>query len=368
MWKNPIMRFRPPAMLGGLVALLAAAPVLAQEPPGHRIVPTNHAVLTGYGTVQYGYGTQGEHENAFMTRVNPIFLYQFQDRVLFETEFEFALAEGVTETGLEYGQVDFILNDNIVLVGGKMLLPFGVFGPRIHPTWISRFATTPPIIGHEAGPFGEPILPVLSDVGVMARGVVTAGPADLALSAYVTQGPAQEEMTGMGSEPGIHFPASSEDNNRNKMVGGRLDLVLPPWAELNLSALRAAYDTSGALHFTGYNPAGELHIANTELRGEYLHTRQQVREMAGIETIVRQGFYAQAAYRWNVWEPVVRWTQMFDTKKAGTLMDEGKAQLGIGLDYWFSPAIALMAAYEVNREKGMEVPNDRLVIHFAFGF
>lgn len=365
-----MFRFTAPAGAATLaiLALAAITPAGAQT-PGQRIVPTNHAVLTGYGTIQYGYGTQGEHANAFMTRVNPIFLYQFQDRVLFESEFEFELSDGVTETGLEYGQVDFMLNDNITLVGGKMLLPFGVFGPRLHPTWINRFPTMPPIIGHETTVFGEAISPVLADIGVMVRGVMPVGRANLALSAYLTQGPQEEEMmAGGGGEPEVHFPASSEDNNKNKMIGGRFDLGLPPWAELNLSAFRAEYDTASVLDFTGLNAAGELHFSNLEIRGEYVQTRQQILETAGIESIVRQGFYAQAAYRWRVWEPVVRWTQAFDTKQEGAVTDVGKRQLGIGLDYWFSPSIAVMAGWEVNREKGTEIPNDRLLIHFAYGF
>jgi hypothetical protein len=42
--------------------------------------------------------------------------------------------------------------------------------------------------------------------------------------------------------------------------------------------------------------------------------------------------------------------------------------MGVGLDYWFAPSIALMAAYEINREQGIELDNDRFIIHFAFGF
>ena len=43
-------------------------------------------------------------------------------------------------------------------------------------------------------------------------------------------------------------------------------------------------------------------------------------------------------------------------------------QAGFGLDYWFSPSIALMAGYEVNREDGLEIDNDRVIVHIAFGF
>ncbi len=77
-----------------------------------------------------------------------MFLFQFMDRVLFEVELEFELTGGVTETGLEYAQLDFLLNDNITLTGGKFLVPFGVFGERLHPTWINKFPTSPPLYGH----------------------------------------------------------------------------------------------------------------------------------------------------------------------------------------------------------------------------
>ncbi len=59
---------------------------------------------------------------------------------------------------------------------------------------------------------------------------------------------------------------------------------------------------------------------------------------------------------------------MFDTKLDGQVQEEGAWQAGIGLDYWFSPSIALMAGYEVNREDGPELDNDRFVFHIAYGF
>ena len=64
----------------------------------------------------------------------------------------------------------------------------------------------------------------------------------------------------------------------------------------------------------------------------------------------------------------MRWTQLFDTKLDGVVQDEGATQAAFGIDYWISPSIAVMAGYEINREKGPEVDNDRLVAHLAFGF
>jgi hypothetical protein len=50
------------------------------------------------------------------------------------------------------------------------------------------------------------------------------------------------------------------------------------------------------------------------------------------------------------------------------LEEEGAWQAGLGLDYWFNPSIAVMGAYEINREDGPELDNDRFVVHVAFGF
>ncbi len=347
------------------IALLTATSLRAQEP---RVVPTNQTTITGYGTVGYGLQVQGDHENAFTSAFNPIFLFQFQDRILFEAEFEFELEGGVTETGLEYAQLDYLLSDNITLVAGKFLLPFGVFGERLHPTWINKFPTAPPIYGHHVAAFGvDPVLPILADIGFMARGTITPGPWNLSLNAYVTQGP-DVEPGGDPAEPELGFPASSEDNNTNKMFGGRLDILLPPWFEVNASLINGDYDANNVLDFTGYNVAAEFRYRSLELRGEYVQTRTEIELPSGFPTIRRHGFYAQAAYRVGLIEPVVRWTQVLDATQDGVMLEDGAWQLGLGFDYWFNPSIALMAGYELNREDGPEIDNDRLIAHIAFGF
>ena len=354
--------------MGLFLAVGAAGTQLhAQDVVGERVFPSNQVVITGYGTVGYAIETQGVNENAFNSSISPIFLFQFQDRILFEVEFEFELKEGITETGLEYAQLDYIANDNLTFVGGKFLLPFGVFGERLHPTWINKFATMPPIFGHHVSSFGaSPLLPIMSDVGVMARGVLASGSAQLGLNVYVVQGPAADDLT--AATPELEFPASSGDNNTGKAFGGRLDFALRPWIELNASFLNGDYDDQNVLDLTAWNLAGEFHLRNFEIRGEYVQTRQEVERLTGFPSLVRDGFYAQVAYRIGSWEPVVRWTQVFDSELGGVLEDQGAWQFGLGLDYWFNPSIAFMSAYEINREDGPELDNDRLVVHLAFGF
>lgn len=349
-----------------MACAFVAVPFTAQA-QANRMVPTNEVVLTGYGTVGYLLDTQGENANRFTASISPVFLFQFQDRVLFEAEFEFSLQEGITETGLEYAQLDYIVNDNIVLVAGKFLAPFGVFSERLHPTWINKFASSPPIFGHHVAAFGvAPLMPILADVGVMARGAFTPGNFQVGINVYVTQGPIAE---GTDPIPEVEFPASSSDNNVNKMVGGRIDVGLLPTGQISFSYLNGDYDDVGVLDFTAWNIAGEYRINGVEFRGEVVQTRQEIEIFTGFPTFVRSGFYAQAAYRIRRWEPVLRWTQIFDSKLDGVSQDgTGAKQIGLGLDYWIGPSIAVMGAYEINTENGVELDNDRFLVHVAFGF
>lgn len=371
-------RCRIAAPLAALT-LVASAVALAgqddEDPPSRRVVPTNAFLVTGYGTVGYAARPEGDNENEFTASFSPILLFQFQDRILFEAEFEFELQEGVTETGLEYAQLDYVATDNLTFTAGKFLVPFGVFGERLHPTWINKFPSAPPLYGHHVAQFGaDPLLPILSDIGVMGRATMAPGPWQLSLNGYVTQGPAvegeiAEPVPGEEFEaPEFEFPASSSDNNTGKMPGVRLDVALPPWFEVNGSFLNGDYDSEGILDFTGWNLAAEVRYAGFEARGEYMQVRQEIETTTGFPTLRRHGFYAQASYRVGPWEPVLRWTQVFDDRLDGELAGEGAWQAGFGLDYWFSPSVAVMGGFELNREDGIELENDRFLVHVAFGY
>lgn len=369
------MIIRPLRLLAVAAVLVTAAPVavLAQDGAGSSIIPSHSVVITGYGTVGF-LGRPGDNAepNTFSASFSPIFLYQFLDRIMFESELEFSLADGITETGLEYAQLDVIAGDHVVFIGGKFLVPFGVFSDRVHPTWINKFATPPPIYGHHTSEFGaEPILPIMSDLGVMAKATVTPGPWQLTLNGYVTQGPSIE-----GGHEDEEFPfhefgflGSTGDTNDNKMVGGRLDIALPPWAEVNVSVLNADYDVNNVLDLTAWNVAAEVRHRGWEARGEYIETRQEFETADGFPQLRRSGLYSQVSYRMGQWEPVFRFTKTFNEELDGEVEDGSAAwQTGLGLDYWFGPSVAVMAAFEINREEGIEFDNDRFVIHMAFGY
>jgi hypothetical protein len=389
-WADALVAFALAVLLG------AAAPMHAQEMFPDRILPTNAVVISGYATVGQSYRPAGGKPSAFETGVSPVFLFQFQDKLLFEAELEFGLEDGVTETNLEYAQADIMVSDRITLIAGKFLVPFGVFGERIHPSWINKMATMPPIYGHGETGFGAaPLMAVPKDVGVMARAALSAGRLQIGLNAYMTNGyqveaehdeaggeadhdeenPAQLRFSQSedGDEdhevPEIELIGTSGDVTNNKMVGGRLDVFLPPIFEVNISTFTGKYDENDELDMVGFNVAGELRQGAFEARGEFLATWQEFESPDdGIVQLKRSGFYSQLTYRVGPWQPVFRFTKIFDDEIANETEISAASQTAFGLDYWITPSVAVMTSYEFNREAALDLDNDRLNIHLAFGF
>lgn len=331
-----------------------------------------------------------ETPNDFVASLNPLLLFQISDRFLFEAEVEFELEEGVTETGLEYAQIDYTLTNNTKIVAGKFLLPFNIFSERLHPTWIHKFASPPPLYGHGVGTGPTaPLLPILTDVGVQLRGTWDIGEfAYLTSAAFVTQGPTietEEHGEEAGPEEGhegelagqelieipeVVFGENFEDANENKMVGGRVGMGLAPYIEVNLSAMSGDYDDEGELRFSAYGAHLELRYRGLESHTEWIRTEQKVPDHENqmeTHTLVRNGYFTHASYRIRNWEPIVGWGQLFDGDLQGETVIESGEQLAVGVAYWFTPALVGKVEYLANLEDA-EVDNDHLTFQWAFGF
>jgi hypothetical protein len=146
---------------------------------------------------------------------NPLFIYKQSDRLLFESELEFELINGETELGLEYVNISYLLTKNITFRAGKILLPFGIFVPNLHPAWINKFPSGPLGAGHGG------ILP-RADIGFEFRGGVYVGDTKINYSAYVVNGPRLNNGEDEPEEAGMLHYGFVPDNNKGKSVGGRL--------------------------------------------------------------------------------------------------------------------------------------------------
>lgn len=376
------MKSAPASSLALLALLAMAGPLLGQQ--------RSTAVLAGYGSALYEATADDEYVNNFSASVSPVILYTMGTDFLFETELEFSVEGEATQTTLEYAQLDYLGFDNVQIIAGKFLLPFGVFGERLHPSWINKLPTMPVLFGHAHGGVAEgSLLPIMADAGLMVRIAKPFG-GDWALnfSGYVTQGPTLADAAAEGDDhahqdlrqasvvgdgapgaggdalaPPVAFGVAFGDNNKNKMLGGRLGLVKGGSFEIYASGFQAMYDPGNFLDFKGGALSVEYRRGGFELRGEGVLLQQEFEHDGGYETLDRSGFYLQASRRAGSWEPVVRWGYLSDPTVDGTAVEEGHQEVALGLDYWLASSLPVKLAWEFHEGRP-----DQFAIQWAFGF
>lgn len=357
--------------------LMVAATTLHAQDAGS---PTANLVLAGYGSASWGARTQGEFQNEFTASVSPVLLYDFGSDLLFEAELEFGLSGELTTTTLEYAQLDYMGFESVVLVAGKFLLPFGVFGERLHPTWVNKLPTAPLLYGHAHGGVAEgSLLPVLSDAGGMFRWAQpTSSATRLDLSLYVTQGPkivedvahddgdthAHDDGIASAYEiPAVGFGVSFSDNNTNKMLGGRFGLVHGGVFEAYVSAFHARYDPGNFLDYNGFSLSAEWRSGPFEIRSEGVFVQQEFEAESSFERLEQPGYYVQVSRRFGGFEPVVRWDQLLDGKVNSEVVRPGRDVLALGLTYWMGATSPIKLAYEIEQDQ-----SDRFILQWAMGF
>lgn len=174
-------------------------------------------LVRGYGSAGYhSANDEGEKESTFNTGTfAPIFLFKLSDRLMFETELEFAFEDGDLETGLEYANIMYIMNDYMTVRAGKFLLPFGTFMERLHPSWINELSSVPLGFGHDG-------ISPSSGVGIELRGAFAMGGSKFNYAFYSTNGPKLKDGSIEPDEAGMLNFSNINDNNVGKSFGGRI--------------------------------------------------------------------------------------------------------------------------------------------------
>jgi Gram-negative porin len=324
--------------------------------------------LAGYASADYISPENGN--SAFAANFNPMFHYQFNDKILWEAELEIEVEEnGDTGIGLEYSSIDLFLTDNLILVAGKFLSPLGNFRQNMHPSWINKLPSAPPGFGHDgAAP--------LAEVGMQLRGGVPFGQqSKLAYAGYIGNGPKLEAEAGE-----IHAVETEgfAGNPDDKFVfGGRVSLLPIPKLEIAISGALgdiAVVENDGAdisgdptRDYTVFGFDASYQIGNLDFRGEYIS--QEVD--AEPTSIAPEGgkwdtWYVQGAYKFGQakWEGVLRYTD-FKSPHA----DDTQDQFALGLNYLLAPSAMIKVAYESNSGlAGEATDDDRLLFQIAYGY
>ena len=333
--------------------------------------PTSRFLISGYGTV----GLVDDGITAFGVSFNPGFHFRMTDKLHLNAELEMEFEADKKrkqefEIDLEFAQFDYLATDWLVISGGRFLTPFNTFGTRLHPTWINKLSSAPPIYGghgHGSGGF----IPVMKTIGAMVSGgkALWSDDAKINYALFVGNGPT--------SEDGVDDPTDEDElldlefNNTpdledGVMVGGRLGFL--PIRNLELGVSYATSDPDDVrFHLIGvdawYNYEG------LELRGEFAYLE---RDEGSVDANV-QGYWLQAAYRLNRifpernglhgianrLEPVVRFGQV------SKFSEKNRDQLVIGLNYWLFESAPLKVSYEFNNGA---VADNRVLVNFAYGF
>ncbi len=358
--------------------------------------PLSRLFLSGYGAVTYRDVTgdadgTGAGASTFDLRFNPIFHFAMTERLHFNGELEITFGkktvledveleggelekefetETETEVELEFATIDYLLTDWLSVSAGKFLLPFNIFGSRLHPDWINKMASAPPIYGAHGSTSG--IIPVLSDIGVMLSGGTSlwSERSKLNYSLYAVNGPTFEMGHGEPGEAGLldlNFENIPDDNN-DKSIGGRIGFLPVPNLEIGASYLTGRTRGSGG-RFNLWGSDVSWGWRGLDLRGEFV---RKSRDTAGKNPEV-WGYWMQAAYRLREHfpdstgvegflgrlEPVVRWGEIND------LSPGNREQLAFGLNFWLLESVPLKLTYELN---GGAVKDDRFFAQFAYGF
>ncbi len=330
--------------------------------------------LSGYGKAEWSDELDGG-PSTFNTQFNPIFHFRLTEKLHFNAELEIELEDGgQTEFELEYATIDLLATDWLTLSAGRFLTPFNVFGQKLHPAWINKLATAPILYGHHGG---GGLIPVISDVGVMASGGAQLWDSESKFNyaLYLTNGPGhpleEEEEGHHGDEHAdeagpvaLEFENTPDENN-DKTFGGRFGLLLVPNLELGVSWMTGrTRGENGRFNLVG----ADLWYAKEgfELRGEFARLSRK-----STEDLDRWGYWVQAAYRldrvfpeasgWRGFlgrlEPVVRWGEIDEP--------EGREQIAFGVNYWLYPSVPIRFTYEANRGA---VRDDRFIAQIAYGF
>jgi hypothetical protein len=168
--------------------------------------------------------------------------------------------EGSSSYGLIYGQVDYIANRYVTVVGGRFVTPFNMYGERLAPAWIKALQTNPLISSITSG----------SGLGGMLRGGFPAG---------------TEKVN-------FNYAVYFSTNNTNHIVatdrstGGRISFFLPgPRFEIGASFQQELQ--LDRAHAVGIHSEWQPNRLPLTLRSEFVHQSGSKGTGYWIESVYR---------------------------------------------------------------------------------
>ena len=328
---------------------------------------------------------------------NPLFIYKQSDRLLFESEWELELAGGEVKLAVEYANMSYLLSKNLTFRAGKILVPFGIYVPNLHPAWINKFPTGPLGAGHDG------IIPS-NDIGLELRGGSYLGNLKINYSIYAVNGSQLNDGEEEAEEAGILHHAIFPDNNKGKTIGGRLGFF--PFSDSSLEfGISGMYGKVGAKE-TDMKDVAALHYALDISYVKTLSSMSSVLDMKGQYSGVNvddanypfhenpddlitfdnnsSTWFAQISLRpalvENNFVRRLEFAGRYSTLKTpeGSEWETDQTQVDLGINYWIDWRTLFKVSYRISnsKEDGTTeepdghggAPGNAFFVHWAIGF
>jgi len=370
----------------------AEAPPKEAPPPGAYKPGGFHILVTGDADVTFTARRHGR--SMWEGALSPLFLIQFNDRLLMELAIESDIATnplgGEPDRNLTLGHANlsYIVCDRLAVGAGIFHTPFGVHVQHYGPPWINQFPDDPL-------PFADRSLVSEVALGAFATGAAPVG-TDSQINYSMFIGDGSELITDDPDAAGdmMHDRFHNfEYKNRNqgaKSIGGRVGFVPTPGLEFGASVMGARVNPEHFRHTTqvlwgldaSYVHDFEQLKGRVRARAEWIWSNTQERTFDPDGSLGfgplrfnnnRNGGYWQISYR-----PTQCGNDILKNAEFGVRYDRltvSHFAPGGGNEnrwtpcvaYWFTPSAVAKVAYEYDRVHGM--PADHfLIVQFAIGF
>ena len=329
-----------------------------------------HGEMNGNASIGFR-KVSGMDSNFDLIDFNPLFLVSYKELFLFRGSVDFAVNEqGNTDTSLDVANLNWFLNDYVILGAGKFDSAIGQFVQSLSPNWINKLPDPP--IGFDSDEAAPQV-----EIGLQVRGafpLIADMKANITL--YIANGP--RALVDTVNNDIDHISTSgSTDRIGNYVTGGRLGFLPLPQFEVGISAasgktsLYNLADNSTLLQkgrdYYVFGADLAYQMSNLNFRGEVV--QQKVR--ADVNSYPRasstwEAWYLQGAYRiqaTNI-EPVLRYG-----KYHTPFSSVNQRQWAMGINYWFTPSVVAKLGYELNEgQRGMQSDANVLLAQLVFGF
>ncbi len=348
--------------------------VLKEEVKSLKSDENSHFMVRGFA--QFGMDATSSAMNFNMTSFNPVLLWRQGSNFLFESELEMEYMNNEFSLDIGYANATYLVTKGLSVKVGKILIPFGTFSERLHPSWVNKLSTAPLGMGHMDG------MSPMADIGIDIRGGLQIGLSKLNYSFYVVNGPRLDDGIASPTDAGKLTFENNNDNNNNKAIGSRIGFL--PFTNSSLEIGVSAYYAkpgSETSPFAGDTMNQNLNYKNVtamltafdltyvkqlspisgviDIRGQYNLSNvsnatyySSIDSMQYTFTNKSSAYYVQFSYRPSMvdndilrnFELVTRYSAYTTPKYSLWYSDQ--TQMEIGLNYWIGWRSVIKFSYQ----------------------